>query len=238
MPDTPSYDSIRNLLADGHTEPAVNTLLQLAKDSEKDYFSSALLLKNRLETLQQNEIEGILDEREGRIEWARISKGVVSLVEQMERHELPKRPADLMGQENGELQKTDLAGKLGGKLAKWLVPLLAVGLVMLFLVPKLIGDKNANPVSIDKKLEEPKLQELPGQLIYYDETPVADAVISIKGYDQEYTARTDSKGLFKFNVKPDILGKQVDFNVRVNGKNQTENIRLSLENIKQYILEK
>ncbi len=238
MPDIPSYDSIRNLLADGHTESAVNSLLQLAKSKEKEYFTSALLLKNRLETLQQNEIEGVLDQHDERLEWARISKGLMSLVEQMERRELPKRPEELLPQGIGELEKTDLASKLSRRLMKWLVPVVAVGLILLFLVPKIVENKPSNPTPQEAKLVEPQLQELPGQLIYFDESPVADAVISIKGLDQEYTARTDSKGIFTLKVKPDLIDKQVEFSVKVNGKDQTENIRLSPENIRKYTLTK
>mgnify|MGYP001344816055 CR=1 FL=1 len=70
MDSAQTLETIRELLGNGDTEDAANLLLALAKESHKEHYSSALLLKNRLER-------------------AKISKSIVSLAEQIERNEAP-----------------------------------------------------------------------------------------------------------------------------------------------------
>jgi hypothetical protein len=188
--------------------------------------------------LQHNVIEGVLDQSDERLEWARISKGIMGLVEQIEKGELPKQPENLLEQHEPLQTTTDQAGKPKTKLTTWVLPLVAGALVLLFLLPKLLEHKPANPTSAEEKTAEIQLQEMPGKLIWYDESPVADALISIKGRDEEYTARSDSKGFFTLKIKPDLIDELVEFKVNIKGKEQTETIRLIPENIEKYTLSK
>lgn len=240
MPETPSFDNIRDLLAEGQTEAAANSLFQLAKNSEKEYYKSALLLKNRLETLQHNSIEGVLSQGEERLEWARISKGIVSLVEQMELGELPQLPDDLLQSSVAQQEGNGAVGKSRYRLLFWLLPLAGL-IVLLFFIPKLVennDNNNNNKTSAQTIPPKQELQDMQGQLIWFDEKPVEDAVITVKGFDYEYVTQSDIKGFFTLKIRPDLISKQVEFKVQYKGKDQTEVIRLIPENIRQYTLAK
>lgn len=238
MLETPSFESIRNLLAEGKTEAAANSLFQLAKNSDKAYYTSALLLKNRLETLQHNSIEGVVSQAEERLEWARISKGIVGLVEQMELGELPQLPEDLLRTNEVEGEDDRTIATSNFKLMYWLLPLAAV-VVLLFFIPKMVEKQDTKPASAQViPPPQSKLQDMHGQLIWFDEKPVPNAVITVKGYDYEYVAQTDAKGKFTLKIRPDLINKQVEFKVQYNDKDQVEIIRLIPENIRQYTLAK
>jgi len=228
MPSTPSLDLIKDLLADGQTEAAADALLQLSKISHGEYYHSALLLKNRLETLQHNIIEGVLSASEERLEWARISKGIVGLVAQIDRGEMPKPIEELIPPAPPK-QRSVFSKKIW-----WAVPV--VVLAALFFVPKII--QTAQPGTEKIEVQTPELKTLEGQLIWFDEKPVPNARVSVGHSDKIYEALTGADGFFTLQVDAGLVGKQVDFKVKYEGIEKTETIRLIPENLKRYTLSK
>ena len=228
MPSTPSLDQVKDLLADGQTEAAADLLLQLAKASAQEHFSSALLLKNRLETLQQNVIEGVISQSDENLEWARISKGVINLVAQIERNEMPKPVEELLPPKPPKKQPAF------SKKILWAIPV--VMLLALFFVPKIVKRGQTSPEKV--KIQAPELKTIRGQLIWFDERPVPNATLSVERFDKKFEARTDSEGFFDLKVNAELIGKQVDFKIQFNNKEKTETIRLIPENLKRYTLQK
>lgn len=104
MPAPPNLDQVKKLLANGQTEAAADLLLELTNSTYQDYHRDAMLLKNRLEMLQQNSIEGILSHSDESIEWAKISRGIIGLVDNISKGERPQS-------EEAILKKTEEDGQ-------------------------------------------------------------------------------------------------------------------------------
>jgi hypothetical protein len=78
-------DTVKKLLSDGKTESAVDALIQFTEvENLKQYNQSAILLKNRIELLQQQMIEGTISQADSSLESAKISKGTLILVSNIE----------------------------------------------------------------------------------------------------------------------------------------------------------
>ncbi len=185
MPASPSLDQVKELLADGQTEAAADLLLQLTKDFHPEHFGSALLLKNRLETLQQNVIEGVISQSDENLEWARVSKGVVNLVTQIERGERPV-PAE-------ELLPPKPAGTKPAfsKKILWAIPLL---LVLGIAVPKFLAKKNVLPP--EKKETRINWIKYTGQVVRRNGEPAPNVRLLFKKGDLIKETYADANGNF------------------------------------------
>ncbi len=231
MDSAQTLETIRELLGNGDTEDAANLLLALAKESHKEHYNSALLLKNRLETLQHNSIEGVLSLNEERLEWAKISKSIVGLAEQIERNEAPRQQVVEVAS-NQNATATTQSGQ--GKKTWWwaLAVLLLLGVA---LVPNLFQKKGANAAEKSEARQAP-LQKMQGQVIYFDGKPAANATLAVEYLGKTFTAAADANGKFTLEVDSSSLFKQVNFRVAVDGKEKTETIRLVPENLSLYTL--
>ena len=215
---TPTHlEKVKELLAQGKTEPAADLLLQLSKAMEKEHYHSALLLKNRLETLQHQVIEGVLSQSEERVEWARVSKGVMELVMQIERKEQPA-PEEKTG-EAFEKKKPEKGVK-----AWWFVlPLVLV--LGVFAASKFFRPAS-QPVKPPPKREEPavkvKMVTVPGRVVSPGGRFVPDAEVVFEFRDKKYRARTDQNGQFKVKVPEAIEGKHVELTISMGGQKKVE----------------
>lgn len=78
-------DSIKKLLSEGKTESALDCIILI---TEKEHLNksnqSSILLKNRIENLQQQTIEGTISQTDASLELAKISKAVLMLATNIE----------------------------------------------------------------------------------------------------------------------------------------------------------
>lgn len=77
-------NQIQQLIARGKTEQAVELLIELTFTAHKEFYETALLLKNRIKTLDKDVIEGVLNHSEQNIERLKISKSLLSLTSSIE----------------------------------------------------------------------------------------------------------------------------------------------------------
>jgi hypothetical protein len=90
-----SIERIKQLLTDGKSESAADMLLNYVNDTHSKHYQAALLIKNRIENIQLEEIEGTISQADKNTEWAKISKSVLSLallIEKEEQHQIESRP--------------------------------------------------------------------------------------------------------------------------------------------------
>lgn len=87
MADGLSIQQVKNLLSEGKSEAASEMLLNYVNTHHSNYYEAAILLKNRIESVQQQEIEGTISLSEKNIEWAKISKSVLGLALKIEKEE-------------------------------------------------------------------------------------------------------------------------------------------------------
>ncbi|MEO1261500.1 MAG: hypothetical protein AAFZ15_22035 [Bacteroidota bacterium] len=204
-----ALDEIKELLANGDTEEAADMLLALSKSSYQAHYHSALLLKNRIETLQHNVIDGVLSSNEERIEWARISKGVVELVGQIDKGE---RPLSME-----ELHAPPEPRKIFHKPLLWAVPvILFLGVFGIWNFYK--GKTENVPAHAEIKKEETVEQR--GQLIYSDRKPIDDVTITIKStlLNKDIFCKTNEQGVFTFKYPEKLRRKKVQILFEKNGK--------------------
>jgi Effector-associated domain 11 len=78
-------DSVKKLLSEGKTESAVDAMIQITEQEHlNQYNQSSILLKNRIENLQQQIIEGTISQADSTLEWAKTSKAVMLLATTVE----------------------------------------------------------------------------------------------------------------------------------------------------------
>ena len=206
MPALKRLNRVKELLAGGKTEAAADLLMQLSKTSFPEYYHSALLLKNRIETLQQNVIEGVIGTGEQRIEWARISKGIVELVEQIDKGE---RPVEGVGV-GGSLQPPP-------KRSKWFFGLLII-------LPLLLGawgfwywssDRDIKATGQKEKTAATVVtKEYKGRLLRPNGLPAPKIrmIFEVDGFKKEIT--TDAAGKFAITLPAHIDRVPVSFYAR------------------------
>ena len=95
MPTHSRLDEIKKLVAQGQVEEAADTLLVHTEKQEKKYNRQAILLKSRLERVQQDEIEGTISHSDKDLEWSRISMSILELVENIRKGEAPLTPEEV-----------------------------------------------------------------------------------------------------------------------------------------------
>ena len=216
MPTPSSLEQVKELLANGNTEEAADMLLALSKASFQEHYTSALLLKNRIETLQHNVIDGVLSSNEERIEWARISRSVVDLVGQIDKGErpLPK-----------EVIQPPPAPK-PGPIARFPKPLLwtlPVVLLIVFFGIKNFRDDEPIEETVPPNRTEVVKEEMvtqKGRLINFRRKPLSGVKIIIKSVEggKEYSFTTNERGEFSFNYPKKLERKQVHVTFEKNGK--------------------
>lgn len=200
MPPIPTLERVKDLLADGQTEAATDLLLELAKTTHRAYYHSALLLKNRLETLQHNVIEGILSPSEERIEWARISKGVVGLVEQIDRGEAPRSDEEVLP------PKPDISRRRGFPVkAWWVLPLLILAGIA---VPKVFLKKESTSVKKEQKIS---MVEYQGQVERADGRPAANVKLVFSKGEFKREVMADGQGRFSIGLPEKLSHVTVEF---------------------------
>ena len=79
MSEIQTIENIRNLISQGRTKIAAEHLIVLTYTHHKEFYESALILKNRLETLEKETIEGVLSHSEQSLEQAKILRSLLSL---------------------------------------------------------------------------------------------------------------------------------------------------------------
>lgn len=84
MSDLQTIENIRNLISQGRTKIAAEQLVVLTHTHYKKFYESALLLKNRLETLEQDTIAGVLTHEDKTVEQAKIIQSLLSLTSSVE----------------------------------------------------------------------------------------------------------------------------------------------------------
>jgi Effector-associated domain 11 len=84
MNTTPTIETIRELISQGKTKKAAEQLVELTHAQYKDFYESSLLLKNRVEVLEREILEGVLIHSEQSVEQAKILKSLLSLTTSIE----------------------------------------------------------------------------------------------------------------------------------------------------------
>jgi len=211
MPNEQELNKVKELLASGQTEPAADLLLQLAKEAEKEHYNTALLLKNRVETLQHRVIEGVLSQSEERVEWARVSKGIVELVDQITKGEKPQREEDIVVK--GALKKP---AQRFQKAWLWALPL---SLVAVFAIPKMFINAPDGTAKTER-VAKPNLININGTLKSSNGMPVAKATIIIKPVEDgilpgnKLEVQTSPEGKYRFKLPESLIGKQVSLIIK------------------------
>jgi hypothetical protein len=118
------------------------------------------------------------------------------------------------------------------KILLWTIP--ALLLLAVFLVPGIVRKSGRKAERI--QVQSPELTSISGQLIWFDESPVPDAMLSVERFDKKFEAKTDSEGFFDLKVSAEMIGKQVDLKIKFDNQEKTETIRLIPENFKRYTL--
>jgi Effector-associated domain 11 len=86
-------ESVKKLLSEGKTESAVDVMIQITEQEHlNQYNQSSILLKNRIENLQQQIIEGTISQADSTLEWAKTSKAVMLLATTVE-HKIAQQKA-------------------------------------------------------------------------------------------------------------------------------------------------
>lgn len=183
-PTNQATEEVKSLLSQGRTEAAADYLLELSKDAKKQYHHSALLLKNRIENLQHQAIEGVLSQAEQNLEWARITKSILELTEQIEKNELPTPPELLFP---------------GTARRKWPV-LIRAALIFISLLAAagwLVFQKNVDAHGQAVVAERPaKTIAYQGRVVRAsDKSPVAGALLDFN--HGELKAETDAAGNYE-----------------------------------------
>lgn len=207
MLNVQELNKVKELLAGGQTEPAADLLLKLAKEADPEHYNTALLLKNRVETLQHRVIEGVLSQSEERVEWARVSKGIVELVDQIVKGEKPVREDSI---------KTTKPKTTYSKTLLWAVPLLLLGV---FFIPKIFKGIASEPIKTEKTIN-PKMLEVKGTLMLPNKKAVPNASIILASTNEgilpsnKIEFRTDANGRYQFKVPETLRGKQVSIVIK------------------------
>jgi Effector-associated domain 11 len=84
MLDQHTINHIKNLLTNGKTKAAADVLLDYTSHHSKEHYETAVLLKNRIASIQQQDAEGIVSLADKNMEWARISKSLLTVVIDLE----------------------------------------------------------------------------------------------------------------------------------------------------------
>lgn len=85
-------DHIKYLIGEGKTEEAIDALLDLPALDDA-LRQSALMLRNRWNALEREVVEGLVDRRDVNLEQARMTRGLLELLEQWEDgHATPRQP--------------------------------------------------------------------------------------------------------------------------------------------------
>ena len=230
MPTDSGLDKVKELLASGKTEDAADLLLTLAKDADEVNYSSALMLKNQLEQLQQDVIDGVVSDSEQRLNWAKISRRIIELTRQIERGEGPKSVTGFLP----PVQKV----KLGASFPKWLIWGVPVVLLIGFFGVKILyRDKPPKTTNVREKAETPAMEmvQLNGKLIYSDLKPAAGIQVAIfpiidgmlkRAKPIKFTTQTDGSFNFSYPKKfAEIEENQIKIIFEKDGKtiyNRTE----------------
>ena len=210
MSPNEAIEEVKALLTKGNTEAAADLLLELSKDSKKEYYHTSLLLKNRIETLQHQVIEGILSQSEQNLEWARVTKSILDLAEQIEKNELPVNPGQLFkGQENRRRP-------LLITLALLAIPIMAVvGWILLQ------NDLTSSPPSNSIEAKAIETISYEGRVVRAaDLSPVAGAVLN---FDHGFLkVQTDAEGKYSVALpagqKTTYLEIYADGELKINRK--------------------
>lgn len=190
MPDLTTLEQVKDLLADGQTEAAADLLLQLSKECHEEHFNSALLLKNRLETLQQKVIDGVVSQSEENLEWARICKGILNLVAQIHRGEKPLTPEELF---SAKKKKPAFPLKI-----LWAIPVL---IILGVAAPKLLN-KKVPPT--EKKENKIARQSYAGQVVRPNNAPAPNVKLLFKKGEFRKEVYTDENGNFNLELPVSI----------------------------------
>lgn len=186
MPDIPALHKVKDLLADGQTEAAVDLLLEIAGTADEAHFTAALLLKNRLETLQQKVIEGVVSQSEENLEWARICKGILGLSAQISRGEKPLSPEELFPSKKS-------IPRFPVKIL-WAIPVL---IILGLAAPKFLK-KKLPPV--DKKENKIERVSYAGQVVRPNNAPAPDVKLVFKKGGFQREVYTDKEGNFTIDL--------------------------------------
>jgi Effector-associated domain 11 len=89
MSELQTIENIRHLISEGRTNTAAEHLIVLTYTRHKEFYESALMLKNRLETLEKETIEGVLSHSEQSLAQAKIVKSLLALVSNVEEAQRP-----------------------------------------------------------------------------------------------------------------------------------------------------
>ena len=236
MPTPTGLDQVKELLANGKTEDAADLLLKLAKNSEDAHYKSALLVKNQLEILQHDSIDGVLSAGEERIGWAKISRRIVDLTEQIERGERPRRMEEVVPP---PAQKKVPATSFP---KKWLWVLLVILVIGVVAVPKILNQdkttKKELPVINQPVQKEKKMVTLEGRLVTGSKKiPAPNAEIRIENLDNKYFVRTNLQGQFTLEVFASDINKLVMLNVKGNKRSTTlPNVKLTEAHFKELVI--
>jgi Effector-associated domain 11 len=142
MLDDLTIEKVKQLLTAGKSEAAADMLLKHVNETHSKHYEAALLLKNRIESVQQQEIEGIISQTDKNLEWAKISKAVLTLTLKIEREESPRietKPSE-------EGTTSSIFSNFSLKKVLFLMALVGIPLLVYTLMPR---TKAAETVNIE-----------------------------------------------------------------------------------------
>jgi Effector-associated domain 11 len=219
MPEI-SIKIVRELLADGQTEAACDKLLELTKSAKAECYDTALLLKNRLETLQQQVIEGVISHADEGIQWARISKGIVELTTQIERGEVPKWEEEIVH------PKSQAKSFFARRAVLWTIP--AIIILGVFVFRPMFTKKTAK----DRPKPAIEMKLFKGNVRHINGKPASFATVVFE-HELLGTRRstTDIQGFFEIKLPAKVQGEKIMLTIIHDSKEKLKRT-LSLEEIR------
>jgi hypothetical protein len=218
MPPAPSLQQIKELLADGQTEPAVDLLLELTKATHRDFHDDAIAVKSRLEKLQQKGIKGIISSAEESLEENKITDSVIALIAQIERNERPELFEEIPPPKPAVQQMPTV------KKLIWGIPVL---IVLAFLLPKFFSKEPSTP-SLPGTEQKQLILETTlhmGKVVFSkSQKPVEGAQVR---FNDEIEAVTDANGKFQVNLPSAWTSAYVEITLRGEIKQPSTQISLS-----------
>ena len=218
MPNDSQLSKVKELLGNGKTEDAADLLLTIAKDAGEVHYTSALMLKNQLEQLQQDVIDGVVSDSEQRLNCAKISRRILDLARQIEKGEGP-----IWASSEQKTKRYPIISK------RVLIGIPIVFVIIFFTYQQFsknhTGIDNREASSNNKVVATlPKSDDAVEKITFKGKViaigtksrPVADAELLIEGANKIYKVGCDKSGRFEFDINQDDYGKQVSITVRAN----------------------
>ena len=261
MNELQTIENIKHCIATGKTKRAVDDLILMTQKVCIDLNDPALMLKNRMATLEREIVEGVVSHADQKMEEARIARALLVLVSNIEEECLPQvlasqkaewqqKEADLL-QKEAENQKTEAESNLEAghkreidrqnepKQPKNESKTLSNGRLKWIFMVVIFGLIAFSVFYFNKKEpslvmpQPPKTIAFEGQVQFPDKKLVPFADVELTYQNQTFNATADNKGHFKIELPEKTIGEIMNLTIKYKGKAViSENIKTIEANLK------